>query len=695
MAPRRYMVPPLVEVSGFTDWKDVSRTNAKLYVTDGLISESSPLAIEADKIATSTSNQKERAAKALELVQREVRYLFNGMGNGNYVPQSPDKTWELRYGDCKAKTILLLALLHRLDIEAVPAMVNTSFQDGVSERLPSFGAFDHVIVKAKIGNETYWLDGTRNGDRLADLNDVPDFRYALPSTAEGNDLEAITFRPKARPDVDYELTIDVGNGLAFPAPFKARQILRGDSATMLRMADGMIDEEKFKETVNAFLKPDDDSYVTESKITFNDADGTVLIEGAGLKTFSTVNEDSIRKLSLKDFITNYDPQASRGKADWANIPFAPSSNEYSRRKVTFTLPNGGKGMTLENNAGYQVDLAAYQLQRSISQTGDKVEIIDIMRRSAWELPFDKYLADKSKLSLLNKKVPKVALPVDYPAQWLEQKNARVSGKYAPIVKLLDAAVLASPKDTSPVSNRAQFYQNLGLYGKAVPDLTRMIALEPTAYNHYWRSWLLYREGEYDAAEADVRKALQIDSEHDDSYLTLSNILEKTGRVEEALQLADQRAELGTNENDVVMQKANILDGAGRYKEALTELDALNDKKPSVPSVLNGLCWIKARNDHDLQTALKQCTKALELGDQPAAYLDSRGLVFYRMKRYEEALADYDAALRISPDQGSSYMGRGLTKIALGKKAEGDADIAAAKELDADAVAEFAKVGLKP
>src|SRR3546814_1284715 len=87
-------------------WADLSRTIAPLYATAGTIRDSGALAAEVDRIAAATSDPKARADAALRLVQNEIRYLYRGMENGNYVPQAPEATWSLRYGDCKAKTLL-------------------------------------------------------------------------------------------------------------------------------------------------------------------------------------------------------------------------------------------------------------------------------------------------------------------------------------------------------------------------------------------------------------------------------------------------------------------------------------------------------------------------------------------------------------------------------------------------------------
>src|SRR3546814_13557358 len=92
---------------------------------------------------------------------RDVRYSYGGLGNGNLTPATAEETWQRRYGDCKGKTALLLALLARLGIEAEAVLANNSGgDDGLDGRLPNPGMFDHVIVRARIAGTTYWLDGT-------------------------------------------------------------------------------------------------------------------------------------------------------------------------------------------------------------------------------------------------------------------------------------------------------------------------------------------------------------------------------------------------------------------------------------------------------------------------------------------------------------------------------------------------------
>jgi tetratricopeptide (TPR) repeat protein len=66
-----------------------------------------------------------------------------------------------------------------------------------------------------------------------------------------------------------------------------------------------------------------------------------------------------------------------------------------------------------------------------------------------------------------------------------------------------------------------------------------------------------------------------------------------------------------------------------------------------------------------------------------------------MGKYDEAIADYDASLKIQPNKVASLYGRGMAKRRKGDYAAGNADISAARALKGDVSAEFARYGLLP
>lgn len=75
--------------------------------------------------------------KIIEFVQNDVIYLFDAEVMHGHVPQNPGKTFHLKSGDCKAKSVLLIALLRTLGVAAEPILVNYGFDGLLGDCLPS------------------------------------------------------------------------------------------------------------------------------------------------------------------------------------------------------------------------------------------------------------------------------------------------------------------------------------------------------------------------------------------------------------------------------------------------------------------------------------------------------------------------------------------------------------------------------
>ena len=74
-------------------------------------------------------------------------------------------------------------------------------------------------------------------------------------------------------------------------------------------------------------------------------------------------------------------------------------------------------------------------------------------------------------------------------------------------------------------------------------------------------------------------------------------------------------------------------------------------------------------------------------------LGTRGLVLLKLGRFDEAIADYDAGLEVYAKSPISLYGRGVARRRKGDVASGDADIAAAKALQANVADVVARWGV--
>jgi hypothetical protein len=242
-APDRVNLRRFIEMSDFTNWTELSTRIWKLFDEASALKKDSPVLKEVTRIEAESSDPLVRLKAALQLVQDRIRYVYVGLNGGNYMPASVDDTWERKFGDCKAKTALLLALLKRLGLPAEAVLVDVTGGDGINEHLPTPLAFNHVMVRSTLGKEVYWLDGTRQGDTRLTSDPPGPYRWVLPLRSGTADLERVPLKPASEP---FELTYiyaDASRGFDEVAQIEMQLVMRGDTAMQMRTALSVMSSE--------------------------------------------------------------------------------------------------------------------------------------------------------------------------------------------------------------------------------------------------------------------------------------------------------------------------------------------------------------------------------------------------------------------------------------------------------------------
>ncbi|AQR73876.1 DUF3857 domain-containing protein [Sphingomonas sp. LM7] len=695
-APLRFRPVPLIDATDYADWADLSRDMAPHYRTDGTIAPGSPIAAEVARIAAATADPRKRAAMALQVVQDKIRYLFQGMDNGDYVPQAPAHTWSVRYGDCKAKTLLLLAMLRALDIEAEAVVVNTEMGDLLPKRLPMPGAFNHIIVRAAIGGDSLWLDGTGGGARLEDLGDVPPFRHALPLRTAGAGLIEMPMRANARPMSDAEIEMDGRAGVLFPMPYTAKVTLRGGSAEMLRVIAAQADREQLDQGIDGIVSGLlNETEIVERGFKYDEATATAVVTASGIAYPDWSKENGRYRVELDGTISNVSFSPDRARPAWREIPVSSGAYDDSRVRTRIRLPAGGIGYEVEGNRTLPATLAGVALKRSVALEGGWLSIDDRVVTGIAEVAPADIPATRAQVAQAKGKPLKAIAPKDTPPLFRQVEAARRSKTLDPILAVYAKQIAQKPEESGSYSDRAWFLDRIYDRKGAIADLTKAIALEPSIERHLWRSRLYSALKDDARAMADARAALEIDPASSASVIRVATLLAEQGKRDEAVgMLAEHADQGGDDKNSYVSSQATLLGDGGRVDEGVALLDAMIATTPGKSDLLNSRCWLKATSNVTLDTALKDCSKAIELAENPASILDSRGLVYFRLGRMEDALADFDAALDQAPDMAASLYMRGLIRKRSG--AEGaEADLAAARMIAPRIDEDYVRWGIKP
>ena len=692
-APLRYRMPPMLQAGTFADWAEVSSVMAPLYETQGTVAPNGPIAAEIAKIEAAHSGELERAVAALRLVQDEIAYQLNGMDGGNYIPQSPAETWEARYGDCKAKTLLLLAMLREMGMTAEAVVVSSQAGDLVPDMLPMPAAFDHVIVHALIDGQDYWLDGTSAGASMAVAGEVPPFHHALPIRAGGAGLIAMEQRAQTTWDQRASLVFDHRAGLDVPVPWSGEWVVTGAAAAQLRGLIGQASEEQTRDYIHAFVGDKvPNTWILDTGLAYDEAENAVTVTVKGLlpSQFEFERGRGRRGFDLLP-TAGFQFRPDRSRPAWQGIPVALPGPYSQASTLTLLLPKPDDAdYTLDGREAFDETIAGVRLNREAKLEGATLTISDSAAWPGGELPFERIAEERAKASQFGSTELLLRAPADTPRSF-DSASRKERARFAPIEQAYARLIAKEPEDANIYRARAWFRGVTLDREGALADLDRVIELEASAASYIQRAAMLLELGRMGDALADAETAFGLDPSLEAAY-TLAAAYAQNERVEEAIALlerqnppTEERAGLASTIGELEAQ-------AGRKQEGLARIEEMLARRPGDPAMLNAKCWYQATWNYRPEELEDICTRAVERADWSPPVLDSRAMGYFRLGRHEDALRDLNAALSDSPDQSPSLYLRGLVRLEMGDKG-GRADIEEALVRQPSLAREFAKWGI--
>jgi len=141
-APDSNLLYPQISVAAPISWQGIASWYAGLSrrryrLTPALIYQLSTIVSESATLDDSLE-------AVYRWVAQDFRYVSLSLGIGGYLPRMPMSVWETRYGDCKDKATLFIALLRQLGVAAYPVLLSST--GGINRTLPSVGQLDHMIA---------------------------------------------------------------------------------------------------------------------------------------------------------------------------------------------------------------------------------------------------------------------------------------------------------------------------------------------------------------------------------------------------------------------------------------------------------------------------------------------------------------------------------------------------------------------
>lgn len=143
--------------------------------------------------AQSITDRTARIRALVRALHEQVRYTGVEFGDAAIVPAKPVDTLKRKYGDCKDKAALLVAMLRASGIPAQLALLSAGEGLDVDPKYPGSGLFNHAIVYIP-GPPEAWIDATADTLQFGSLPSADQGRLAL---VIGNDTTELKRIPEA------------------------------------------------------------------------------------------------------------------------------------------------------------------------------------------------------------------------------------------------------------------------------------------------------------------------------------------------------------------------------------------------------------------------------------------------------------------------------------------------------------------
>ena len=134
-------------------------------------------------------SSRDEKIKALYDYVKDMRYVSISLNQYRLIPHSAGETFKNKYGDCKDKATLLIAMLRSIEVDAYIALTYTNSL--VDSNLPTPLAFNHAIVAIPDGKGNYMFLDPTSKTPYGFLASYIQYRNALIAKKDGGELVLI------------------------------------------------------------------------------------------------------------------------------------------------------------------------------------------------------------------------------------------------------------------------------------------------------------------------------------------------------------------------------------------------------------------------------------------------------------------------------------------------------------------------
>lgn len=196
--------------------------------------------------------------------------------------------------------------------------------------------------------------------------------------------------------------------------------------------------------------------------------------------------------------------------------------------------------------------------------------------------------------------------------------------------------IIEPTTAEQFLSRGQLRQNAGRYDAALADLSRALELDSNlAGANLSRGWILFEQKDYETAIAEFDDALAKDGQLASAYAGRGTAQRQLGNTAAAIKDLTQAIRRVPNSADYYLRRAQCYNNNQQCAEAIADLN-----------------------------------RALKIEPKNAVCLAVRAVALRRLDKHQEAIRDFQAALQLSPRNDVVWAELALTLHRVGQEVDG-------------------------
>ena len=238
VSPKVYFAPSRFSyfktTGSLLSWDDLGAWEQSLFSDRGALPEEAKAKVR--QLIKGCSSDKEKVAAIYKFLGESTRYVSIQLGIGGYQPMTALEVWRQGFGDCKALSNYMMALLAEAGIQSHCVAISTQ-QDKLLPDFPNFQQMNHMILEVPLSSDTLWVECTNPRLPLGYVHNDISGHVALEMSSAGGKLVTLPEYPDSFnvniTDAHVALSPDGSAGITIDEDFRYHRYARMKSIATL------------------------------------------------------------------------------------------------------------------------------------------------------------------------------------------------------------------------------------------------------------------------------------------------------------------------------------------------------------------------------------------------------------------------------------------------------------------------------